>query len=282
MFTFFRSIILLSVLLPSFAASKQNQADPIPYFPSYDITTAIPGHGYYQAPQQLNPHNIATPKWDGYCPTCTLPDSQLCKKLACAKNVIYSHAAYRGIQVSDDLWIRLANKVALEAVKHGGGPFGAVIVQIDDNTGKVLRYWIGYDHAANEHDPTAHAEMSVLRQAAKQLAVDNLGKISQEQAKLPQPGTFSHCVLYSSTEPCAMCLAAIYWAGIKEIIFSTTRYDAAAPGVNFSDKLIYEDSSKPYPDRRVITIRQAIAPNSLDAFNYYKRRGEVKHYGTID
>jgi len=248
--------------------------------PDYTKKTATEWHGVYQKPSQILSSNN-NQNWDQYCPKCTLLNQSLCEKYQCSEANINSDKAYQGIQVASDQWIRLANNVALEAVKHGGGPFGAVIVQVDNKTGKVLRYWIGYDHSANEHDPTAHAEISAIREAAKQLGVDNLGEIHREQSKLSQNGELSHCIIYSSTEPCEMCLAAIYWAGIREVVFAATRYDAAVPGVDFSDKLIHEESTKSYQDRQVVTIRQAITSNSLDAFNYYKRHGEIKRYGNV-
>lgn len=75
-----------------------------------------------------------------------------------------------------------------------------------------------------------------------------------------------------------MCLSAIYWAGIKTLVFSATRYDAAVKGVGFSDKLIYSELARPAQARKHMNVYFAKTANSLDAFNYYKRN-EVKRYG---
>lgn len=220
--------------------------------------------------------------WDKYCPKCTLANQALCKLYPCAKYNLRYDPIYRNITTKSNKWVRLANKIALKAVKQGDGPFGAVLVQYDDKTGKAIRFWTGDDHVERSHDPTAHAEMTVIRKASIQLGVDNLGKIHKKQSKLSQPSNTSHCVLYSSTEPCAMCIAAMYWAGINKLVFAATRYDANVPGVNFSDKLIDDELKLPYQLRKHMQIREAITDNSLDAYNYYKRSGTIKKYGNIN
>ncbi|WP_235602858.1 nucleoside deaminase [Piscirickettsia litoralis] len=122
---------------------------------------------------------------------------------------------YQEISAPSDQWIQLANEEALESVKNGGGPFGAVVVQIDSHSGEVIRHWVNRNRVTLQRDPTAHAEIVTIRMAAAELGVFNLGAIHQDKSKLFQPSQLSHCVIYSSTEPCPMCMSAIYWAGIK-------------------------------------------------------------------
>jgi len=272
---FFVAIVICCIHLCCYGnTTKNSQA-------LYNLTTAIPGQGYYQEPKQITNVPPENQSWSGYCPKCTLPNQTLCKKYSCAKTNLISYISYQGIQVTADQWINLANDVALFAVQHGGGPFGAVLVQVDNASNKIIRYWIGYNHTVKKQDPTAHAEISVIRQAAKQLGVLNLGEIHRSQSRLAQPGEISHCILYSSTEPCQMCLSAVYWSGIKKIYFSATRFDADAPGVDFSDKFIHDETNKSYAERNMVMIRQMLSPNSLDAFNYYKRSYTAKRYGSI-
>lgn len=216
--------------------------------------------------------------WDGYCPACTLEDKSKCQSRPCQQYNIMSGSIYNGIQVQGDQWMKMASEEALKSVQNGGGPFGAVIVQIDDASGKVLRYWVNHNHVTEWNDPTAHAEVSTIRAAAKELGVLNLGHINKKDAKLPQPGEWSHCVIYSSAEPCPMCLSSIYWAGIKNMVFAATRYDAAVQGVDFGDEMIYQELALPYAKRQHMHVVHANINNSLDAFNYYKR-SNVARYG---
>ncbi|ALA24793.1 guanine deaminase [Piscirickettsia salmonis] len=186
---------------------------------------------------------------------------------------------YEEISAPANQWLERANEEALQSVKNGGGPFGAVIVQIDNETDEVIRHWVSHNQVVLNHDPTAHAEVMVIRMAAKELGVVDLGCIYQGQAKLSQPSEQSYCVIYSSAEPCPMCISAIYWAGIKKLMFSATRFDAAKPGVDFSDAVIYEELARPYHQRRYMQIEYARTVNYLDAFDYYKNNTEVRRYG---
>ena len=101
--------------------------------------------------------------------------------------------------------------------KNFGGPFGALIVK--DN--KIISY--GANNVVNKKDPTAHAEINAIRKAAKKLITFDL----------------SGCVIYSSCEPCPMCLSAIYWANIKEVYYVATKKEAKKYG--FRDKKIYDE-----------------------------------------
>ncbi len=216
--------------------------------------------------------------WDGYCPDCTLKDKSQCAQRPCQKANILIGSIYQGIQAKGDPWMKMASEEALKSVQNGGGPFGAVIIQIDDDTGKVLRYWVNHNHVAEWSDPTAHAEVTTIRTATKDLGVLDLGHINKKDSKLPQTGEWSHCVIYSSAESCPMCLSAIYWSGIKSVAFAATRYDAAVKGVSFDDKMIYDELARPYAQRQHMHVVHSNVDNSLDAFNYYKR-SHVARYG---
>jgi guanine deaminase len=214
--------------------------------------------------------------WNEYCPECTNPDG--CTNLTCQTHNIKAGDIYDGIEVDCDKWMEMAGEEALLSVKHGGGPFGAVIVRIDDETGNSLEYWRSHNHVQLWSDPTAHAEVSTIRIACKDLSdrwgipVFDLGNIVN-----PKTGNKSHCVIYSSAEPCAMCYTAINWARIPRLLFAATRFDAAAPGVDFSDEAIYEDLARPYKDRQNIKVYQTSCPNSLDAFNKWARMKKTNY-----
>jgi len=183
---------------------------------------------------------------------------------------------YEGIEVKSNKWIELACEEARISVTAQGGPFGAIILQIDDETNEVIRYWKNHNHVTLWNDPTAHAEVMAIRAACKQLAVFNLGIIKKEEAKLPQKGKTSHCEIYSSAEPCPMCFAAISWANIPVLVFAATSEDTAQPGVDFSDKEISAEMTKSYKNRKII-VRQSTTGNSLASFNLWKSSEKI-HY----
>ena len=128
--------------------------------------------------------------------------------------------------------MRRAVRLSAERMREGaGGPFGAVIVK----DGKVVAE--GWNRVTSTNDPTAHAEVMAIRSACEKL------------------GTFSlqGCEIYTSCEPCPMCLSAIYWARLDRIYFANSREDAAAIG--FDDELIYSrsveaDRAPHHPDRQ--------------------------------
>lgn len=255
-----------------------NTYDPaITHMHSHDVE---PDTVYQGMPKRLSAEEFKNmgKVLNPYCPKCTLKDRNLCSKRPCQSYNLMPTNIYNGIQSKTDKWMQMANAEALKSVQNKGGPFGAVIVQIDDKTGKVIRYWANHNHVTEWTDPTAHAEITTIRTATRDLGVLDLGHINQKDAKLPQPSEWSHCVIYSSAEPCPMCLAAMYWAGIKNMAFSATRYDAAVEGVNFSDKQIYEESALPYRNRKYMYVVHANSDTGLDAFTYYKRN-EVARYG---
>jgi guanine deaminase len=115
----------------------------------------------------------------------------------------------------DRKFLALAIETATNNIKDGGGPFGAVVV----SHGQIIS--CAGNRVVAGHDPTAHAEVEAIRMASAAMATHDL----------------SSCVIYSSCEPCPMCLGAIYWAGIKRVVYASDRYQAAASG--FSDEMIY-------------------------------------------
>jgi len=118
---------------------------------------------------------------------------------------------------NDKFFLTRAIEIASEGISEGGGPFGAVIVKDD----KIIAE--AYNRVVLSNDPTAHAEILAIRQASSVLKSHEL----------------KDCTLFTSCEPCPMCLGAIYWAGISKVIYACDRTDAEKAG--FSDKLIYEE-----------------------------------------
>jgi tRNA(Arg) A34 adenosine deaminase TadA len=117
----------------------------------------------------------------------------------------------------DRLFLRRAIEIAGEGIAKGNGPFGAVITK----NGKIISEAV--NSVVISKDPTAHAEILAIRKASEILGTHEL----------------SDCVLYTSCEPCPMCLGAVYWAGIKKVVYSTIRDSAKKAG--FNDSLIYDE-----------------------------------------
>jgi len=134
---------------------------------------------------------------------------------------------------NDRLFLNKAIQIAADGIKKGGGPFGAVITQGD----KIIAS--GNNRVVVSHDPTAHAEILAIRKASDHLKTHDL----------------SDCTLYTSCEPCPMCLGAVYWSGIKKVVYAADRMDAAAAG--FSDELIYKEIVLDPSSRHVMFLRIA-------------------------
>ena len=149
-------------------------------------------------------------------------------------------------------YVRRAIQLAVENVSRGGGPFGAVIVC----RGRIIAE--GVNQVALLSDPTAHAEIAALREACR---VEGRFHLTGYE-------------IYSSCEPCPMCLAAIYWARLDRVFFAAARADAAEAG--FSDARIYEELATPLTERR-IPIEQLLQEEASCAFDAW--RGKV---GRID
>jgi guanine deaminase len=132
---------------------------------------------------------------------------------------------------NDKEYLLRAVEIAGDGIKNGGGPFGAVVVKdckiLAEATNRVVE----------SGDPTAHAEILAIRKAASLLKSHDL----------------SDCIIYSSCEPCPMCLGAIYWAGIKKVVYSCSRTDAEEAG--FSDRLIYDELILPPEKRKIAFLR---------------------------
>ena len=130
----------------------------------------------------------------------------------------------------DKEFLRMAVEIAGSGINNGGGPFGAVITK----EGKVIAG--SNNRVVLDTDPTAHAEILAIREAARRTGTHIL----------------DGCVLYASCEPCPMCLGAIYWSGIKRVVYASGRHDAAAAG--FDDEFIYNEISLDPSVRRVTFI----------------------------
>jgi len=146
----------------------------------------------------------------------------------------------------------LARAVALATsnVASGGGPFAALVVTAD---GKVFE---GANRVTADFDPTAHAEVSAIRNACSSTATFDL----------------SGALLYSSCEPCPMCLAAALWARVERVYFAADRHDAAAAG--FDDAAFYSYFADPEASR-LLTVAQVSLPISNEPFDLWQST-EVK------
>jgi len=144
-------------------------------------------------------------------------------------------------------FMRAAIKLSIENVESGnGGPFGAVIVK----DGKIVA--TGQNQVTSSNDPTAHAEVTAIRNACKEL------------------GTFqlNDCDLYTSCEPCPMCLGAIYWARPKRVFYANTKKDAA--DINFDDDFIYKELELADYTKRSIPFEQILRDEALEAFQKWQ------------
>ena len=143
--------------------------------------------------------------------------------------------------------------LSIESVNAGGGPFGSVIVR--DN--KIISE--GFNKVTSTNDPTAHGEIVAIREACKNLKVFNL----------------NGCELYSTCEPCPMCLSSIYWAHIDKIYYANTRDDAQK--IDFDDSLIYSELKKNIK-RRKIPMVQMMRDEALKAFELWDKKTDKIKY----
>ncbi len=154
---------------------------------------------------------------------------------------------------TDKKMMREAIRLATESVEKGGGPFGAVIVK----DGEIIA---GRSNSVTlDNDPTAHAEVNAIREAARRLGTFDL----------------SGCTVYTSCEPCPMCLGAIYWAHIDRIFYGNNRADAASIG--FDDDFIYRELDKPLPER-TIPIRPLLQQEALSTFRLWNEKTDKTEY----
>ncbi len=156
--------------------------------------------------------------------------------------------------MNDAYFMREAIRLSQEGMqKNAGGPFGAVIVKDQVIIGR------GYNQVTSRHDPTAHAEINAIRDACRQIEHFSL----------------ENCVIYTSCEPCPMCLAAIYWARIRRIVYGNTRADAAA--IDFDDDWIYREVSLPLPER-FVPMEQVLASEAIQAFEAWRNKLDKMAY----
>ena len=134
-----------------------------------------------------------------------------------------------------------------------GGPFGSVIVKNDEIVGR------GHNKVTSTNDPTAHAEITAIRDACANLQTYEL----------------LECDLYTSCEPCPMCLSAMYWARIRNIYFACTRKDAALIG--FDDDFIYKEIPKQL-DQRAIPICQVMREEAFEVFKKWLAKPDKLDY----
>ena len=143
--------------------------------------------------------------------------------------------------------------LSLESVKSGGGPFGAVIIKNNEIISE------GMNRVTKNNDPTAHGEIVAIRNACK-----NLNDFS-----------LKGCELYTSCEPCPMCLSAIYWSRIDKIYYANTRDDAKK--IDFDDSLIYSELAKKIKERKIPTT-QLMRNEALQGFKLWKNtENKVKY-----
>ena len=149
--------------------------------------------------------------------------------------------------------MKRAIELSLESVNKGGGPFGCVIVKDE----KIVSE--GSNKVTSSKDPTAHGEIVAIREACKK--INNF--------------SLSGFELYSSCEPCPMCLSAIYWARIDKVYFANTRQDAQK--IDFDDSLIYSEFQKNL-DKRKIPMVQMMRSEALKAFELWDKKTDKVKY----
>jgi len=155
--------------------------------------------------------------------------------------------------MNDKKFMQRAIELSVENVKNGGGPFGAVIVK----DGKIVSE--GTNRVTADNDPTAHAEVSAIRQAAKKLDTFDL----------------SGCEIYTSCEPCPMCLGAIYWAHLDKIYFGNTKTNAK--DIGFDDSFIYDEIALAPQDRK-LKSEQFLPDEAIVAFQNWTEKEDKIEY----
>lgn len=150
-------------------------------------------------------------------------------------------------------YMRRAILLAERSATEGGGPFGAVVVKDGQIIGE------GSNKVTISSDPTAHAEIVAIRNACNNLNSHQL----------------EGCTIYTSCEPCPMCLGAIYWSRAKAVYFGSTKKDAAAVG--FDDDFIYQEIEKG-SDERSIPFHQILPNEAASAFDIWKKKTDRIDY----
>ena len=150
-------------------------------------------------------------------------------------------------------FMKRAIELSIESVNRGGGPFGSIIVKDNNIVAE------GSNKVTLTNDPTAHGEIVAIREACKKLNNFSL----------------NDCELYSTCEPCPMCLSAIYWARIDKIYYANTRKDAQK--IDFDDSLIYSELQKNINKRKIPMI-QLMRKEALEAFELWNKKTDKVKY----
>ena len=146
-----------------------------------------------------------------------------------------------------------AIELSIESVKNGGGPFGAVIAKDGEIVAEAS------NSVTIDNDPTAHAEVNAIRKASAKLGTFDL----------------SGCEVFTSCEPCPMCLGAIYWAHLDKIYYANNRKDAA--GIGFDDDFIYDEISVPLSQRKK-PIEAFMRSEAIKAFQLWNEKNDKVEY----
>jgi tRNA(Arg) A34 adenosine deaminase TadA len=147
-------------------------------------------------------------------------------------------------------YMREAIRLSIEKMRSGkGGPFGAVVVKGNRVVGR------GSNEVTSSNDPTAHAEIVAIRDACKRLKTFQL----------------DDCDLYTSCEPCPMCLSAMYWARLRSVFYGNTRKDAAR--IAFDDDFIYREVALPIRKRKLV-MKQLLREEALRAFVEWEHKAD--------
>jgi len=156
--------------------------------------------------------------------------------------------------MKDEYFMSRAIQLAQNGMdSNAGGPFGAVVVRDGEIIGE------GWNQVTSTNDPTAHAEVMAIREACRALGSFQL----------------DGCVLYTSCEPCPMCLGAIYWARPEKVFFACKREDAA--GIGFDDQFIYEEIEKNI-DERHLEIINFMRDEALQVFKNWNNKPDKTEY----
>jgi len=154
---------------------------------------------------------------------------------------------------SNKKFMRKAIALSLKNIENGGGPFGAVIIK----DGKIVA--TGVNRVTTSIDPTAHAEVNAIRKAAKKLGTFDL----------------SGCEIYTSCEPCPMCLGAVYWAHLDKMYYGNTKTDAKKIG--FDDSFIYDEIDLKPENRRLQSV-QLLPDEAIKAFESWENSTDKIEY----
>lgn len=156
--------------------------------------------------------------------------------------------------MSRERFMRRAIELSRENMEaNRGGPFGAVVVRDGEIVGE------GWNAVTSTNDPTAHAEVMAIREACRSLSTF----------------TLAGCELYTSCEPCPMCLASAYWARVDRILFANTQDDAA--GIDFDDAFLYREIALP-PDGRSLPMERFMGEEALEVFREWAVKPDKTPY----